>query len=80
MLEIKSGYINTTCRVCGDDIEPPERAHIKSVCLFCGEEAARQERTSWCIIQEYTKGAYQFVTNTSAYTTLKQTNPKELRA
>jgi len=31
-------------------------------------------------VQEYGKGPYQLVTATSAPTTLKQTNQKELRA
>jgi len=67
------------CRTCGDDVHIERWALGYRVCLFCGEEAARDERSSWCIVQEYTKGNYQFVTATSAPTTLKQTNQKELR-
>jgi len=37
------------------------------------------ERESWTVIQEYTKGNYQFVTADAAKQTLRQTNPKELR-
>ena len=44
-----------------------------------GEEAARMERMSWCVVQEYGKGNYQLVTPASAKVTLKQTNQKELR-
>jgi len=67
------------CVRCGDDIHV-ERWNIGyKLCLFCGEENARDERSSWCIVQEYGKGNYQFVTATSAPTTLKQTNQKELR-
>lgn len=39
----------TLCRSCGDDIDPPERARLTPLCLYCGEEAARAERKSWCI-------------------------------
>jgi hypothetical protein len=67
------------CRTCGDDVHIERWALGYQVCLFCGEEAARDERSSWCIVQEYTKGNYQYVTPTQAPTTLKQTNQKELR-
>lgn len=68
-----------SCRVCGDDINAGRYMLGYKVCLFCGEEAAREERSSWCIVQEYGKGPYQLVTPTAAPTTLKQTNQKELR-
>lgn len=68
------------CVDCGDEF-PAERAHLGyHTCLFCGEDRARAERTSWCVIQEYTKGNYQFVTSTSAHLTLKQTNQKHIRS
>ena len=67
------------CRECGDDIEPERNNLGYRLCLLCGEEAARHERSSWTVIQEYTKGAYQLVTPTAVHTTLKQTNPKEQR-
>jgi hypothetical protein len=47
--------------------------------MFCGEDQAQQERKSWCVIQEYTKGNYQFVTSAAAHSTLKDTNPKATR-
>jgi hypothetical protein len=68
------------CHTCGDDVHIERWSLGYRVCLFCGEEAARNERSSWCIVQEYTKGNYQFVTSTQAPITLKQTNQKELRA
>jgi hypothetical protein len=68
------------CRECGDDIEPKRDELGYRLCLLCGEEAARQERSSWTVIQEYTKGNYQFVTTTAVHTTLKQTNPKSIRS
>ena len=67
------------CWTCGDDVSPERRALGYKLCLFCGEEYAREERSSWCIVQEYTKGNYQFITDTSAMTILKQTNPKNIR-
>lgn len=67
------------CVECGDDF-PTERWQLGyRTCKFCGEEAARVERMSWCVIQEYGKGAYQLVTPESAKITLKQTNQKNLR-
>jgi hypothetical protein len=67
------------CRECGDEFPAERWALGYRVCLFCGEEAARMERSSWCVIQEYTKGNYQLVTTTQAHATLRQTNPKENR-
>ena len=67
------------CRVCGDDVHTERWALGYRVCLFCGEEAARQERTHWTVVQEYGKGGYMFVTANAAPTTLKQTNQKEIR-
>lgn len=70
-----------TCTECGDDIDPPERARLGyRVCLWCGEEAARMERKSWTVVQEYQKGGYMFVTADAARHTLKQTNQKGVRA
>lgn len=67
------------CTHCGDDVHIERWSRGYRLCLFCGEEAAREERSHWCVIQEYGKGNYQFVTQTSATTTLKQTNQKHLR-
>jgi len=68
------------CVDCGDEIHIERWQLGYKRCLFCGEDQAIAERASWCVIQEYTKGNYQLVTPTSAFTTLKQTNPKENRA
>lgn len=68
------------CESCGDDIHAERWALGYRVCLFCGEDAARTERASWCIIQEYGKGNYQFVTPQTALHTLKNTNQKSPRA
>jgi ribosomal protein L37AE/L43A len=68
------------CTDCGDAVRV-ERWNLGfHLCLFCGEDYATKERRKWTVVQEYTKGNYQFVTNTSAQTALKQTNPKETRA
>ena len=37
------------CRDCGSEIEPPQRGLLSSLCVFCGEEHARQERMAWCV-------------------------------
>lgn len=68
------------CRECGDDVHIERWALGYRLCKFCGEEAARMERMSWCVVQEYGKGNYQYVTNQSAPTTLRNTNQKQTRA
>lgn len=69
------------CVECGDDIFPPERAKLGyRVCLWCGEEVARQERKGWTVVQEYQKGGYMFVTAESAGRTLRETNQKAVRS
>jgi hypothetical protein len=68
----------TECR-CGDDIDPRRARLGYRLCLRCGERAARDERKSWTVVQEYTKGNYQLVTSSAAFVTLRQTNPKENR-
>lgn len=67
------------CVVCGDDVEERRAVLGYKVCLFCGEEAALAERKSWCVVQEYGKGNYQFVTNSSATRVLKESNQKRVR-
>lgn len=67
------------CIDCGDDVHSERWALGYRWCKFCGEDRARAERTRWCVVQEYGKGGYMFVTSTAAPTTLKQTNQKNLR-
>ncbi len=67
------------CLHCGDDVHIERWQLGYHYCKFCGEDIARAERMSWCIVQEYTKGNYQFITPSSVAVTLKQTNPKEIR-
>lgn len=52
----------TPCRTCGDDIDPRRVALGYRVCLLCGEDAARAERTSWCIAPLH-KSNYMLLTN-----------------
>lgn len=80
MLENNPTQNTKPCRECGDDINPGRYRLGYRLCLFCGEEAATTERMSWCVVMEYSKGNYQFVTTASAHTTLKQTNPKSIRS
>ena len=62
-----------TCINCGKSYSPARAKLGITTCLVCGDREAGQERMSWCVAQEYNKGAYQLVTNPD---TLKQTNPK----
>lgn len=68
------------CRECGDDIHIERWNLGYRHCLMCGEDVARVERASWCVVQEYGKGGYMFVTADSARRTLTQTNQKNLRS
>jgi hypothetical protein len=71
--------VELNCCWCGDDVAPPRWVLGYRTCLWCGEEQAKQDRASWCVVQEYGKGGYQFVTADAAPTTLKQTNQKAIR-
>ena len=67
------------CVVCGEVVGAPRSKLGYKVCLMCGDDLAKTERASWCVVQEYGKGCYQFVTSESALRTLKQTNQKNTR-
>lgn len=67
------------CTECGDDVHIERWALGYRVCKGCGEAMAREERASWCVVMEYGKGNYQFVTATSARETLINTNQKQQR-
>lgn len=68
------------CEICGDDVHIERWTLGYRHCKFCGEDIARAERASWCVVQEYGKGAYQFVTASAAPQTLKDTNQKSTRS
>lgn len=70
----------TAVCTCGEDIDPRRSALGYRVCIWCGEESARQERKSWTVVQEYGKGAYQLVTAAAARAILLDTNPKNIRS
>jgi hypothetical protein len=67
------------CTECGDDVHIERWALGYRVCKGCGEAMARDERASWCVVMEYGKGNYQYVTPTSARATLLNTNQKQQR-
>ena len=50
------------CSYCGDDVEPRRWALGYKVCLFCGEQAAKAERASWCIAPMH-KSNYVLITD-----------------
>ena len=67
------------CVDCGDDVHVERWNLGYRWCKFCGEDRAKTDRASWCVVQEYGKGGYMFVTPEAAPITLKQTNQKNLR-
>jgi ribosomal protein L37AE/L43A len=48
------------CPRCGDDIDPRRVALGYWLCLMCGEEAAREERRSWCVLTPHKQGPMFF--------------------
>jgi len=50
------------CIRCGDDVMPERAALGFRLCLFCGEEAAKQERATWCVVPLH-KSNYVLVTD-----------------
>ena len=48
------------CTHCDDDIDPRRYALGYRICLFCGEEAAREERRGWCVLTPHKQGAMFF--------------------
>jgi hypothetical protein len=67
------------CIDCGDDVHIERWTLGYHYCKFCGEDRAKTERESWCVVMEYGKGNYQFVTTASARATLLNTNQKQQR-
>ena len=60
------------CIRCGDDVDSRRWALGYKVCLWCGEDAAREQRLGWCIAP-MNKSNYTLITDP---TLLKQLNPK----
>jgi len=53
------------CTLCGELIDPLRVLLLKKqerpvICLFCGEEQARQERQGWCVLTPHKQGAMYF--------------------
>jgi hypothetical protein len=73
------------CHMCGEVVTPAKRVSLlreqgkAMLCLPCGEDAARAERASWTVVQQYGKGPYQLVTQRAANEVLRSTNQKEVR-
>jgi len=68
------------CTDCGDDVHIERWRLGYRWCKFCGEDRAKTERASWCVVQESTKQGYSFVTAQSARKILMDTNPKNTRS
>jgi transcription elongation factor Elf1 len=68
------------CIKCRDNGVGRKRASLGHlICKPCGEVESVKQRQSWTVVQEYGKGCYQFVTPTTAFNTLRNTNQKETR-
>ena len=68
------------CPICGSDVHIERWKLGYHYCKMCGDVLARDERESWCVVQEYGKGNYQYVSSTYARTTLRDTNQKNPRS
>ena len=65
------------CKVNGVGRKRASHGHL--ICKPCGEETAKRERSTWCVVQEYGKGCYMYVAAMSAPTAVKNTNQKDTR-
>lgn len=68
------------CKLCGDDVHIARWQLGYHTCHACGDQIAADARRVWCVVQEYGKGPYQFVTNESAHKAVKDTNQKSPRS
>ena len=57
------------CICCGDEVDARRWALGFKLCLFCGEEQARQERLGWCVAPMH-KSNYMLITNKADLTGL----------
>ena len=64
--------LKPVCVRCGDTFSAARRRAGYNICLLCGEEAARVERTAWCVAP-MNKSNYMLFTD---FSLLKQLNPK----
>lgn len=49
-----------TCSRCGDTFSAARRNAGYHLCLFCGEDAAREERKHWTVLTPHKQGAMFF--------------------
>ena len=61
-----------TCTVCGESFSAERKALGYSICLWCGEEQAMQDRQYWTVVP-LNKSNYTLITNREE---LKGLNPK----
>lgn len=66
--------------LCGNPVHANRWSLGYRLCLSCGDQAARDDRASWCVVQPYGKGPYMLVTVPSARQTLLDTNQKAPRS
>jgi hypothetical protein len=62
------------CPMCGDDVNSERIRLGYRLCLCCGEQAAVEQRTSWCVVP-MNKSNYIYV-SPGNLTLLAQLNPK----
>ena len=68
------------CIKCNENGVGRKRAALGHlICKPCGERESIEQRASWCVMQSYGKGNYQFVTPTTAMKDLRNTNQNDLR-
>ena len=48
------------CTRCGDNYSPKRANAGYHLCLACGDDQARKERTSWCVLTPHKQGAMFF--------------------
>lgn len=53
---------NFECPNCAGHVDPRRVALGYRLCLWCGEEQARQDRTSWCVAPMH-KSNYMLITD-----------------
>ena len=68
------------CTDCGDELHVSRH---QAFCKFCERDrdaSAKTARMSWCVVQEYGKGPYGYVTAEAAKKVLLDTNQKNIRS
>ena len=70
-----SRRLKPLCAHCGDAYSPKRANAGYHLCLLCGEEQARADRASWCVLTPHKQGA-MFFTAESAHQLAKGINNK----